>query len=377
MRKVCYVSGTRADFGLMCSTLQRINADPRLQLGICVTGMHLLPEYGNTVAEIEAAGLPVVARIPVALDGSDGRTMALALAAELAGLVDAFSTQAPDLVLLLGDRGEMLAGALAALHLNIPLAHIHGGERSGTVDEPVRHAISKLSHYHFTATGDARERLIRMGENPARIFVSGAPGLDDITRNTTHDRQQLFAAYGFSPSRPLALLVFHPVLQEAGLARDQTLQILAGLTAADCQVLALMPNADAGGAQVGAALSDWATGRNGVRLLRHLPRDDYLNCLANVDLLIGNSSSGIIEAASFGLPVVNVGNRQEGRERSSNVTDVVHDTAQITAAIVAALNRGRLPTVNIYGDGQAGARINDWLATLPLTPELLQKQNAY
>lgn len=377
MRKVCYVSGTRADFGLMCSALQRIATDPRLQLGVCVTGMHLLPEYGNTVAEIEAAGLPVVARIPVALDGSDGRTMALALAAELAGLVEAFSAQAPDLVLLLGDRGEMLAGALAALHLNIPLAHIHGGERSGTVDEPVRHAISKLAHYHFTATCDARERLIRMGEDPARIFVSGAPGLDGITQDTASDRERLFSAHGFSPARPLALLVFHPVLQEARLAGEQTRQILAGLTSADCQVLALMPNADAGGAQVGAILSEWAAGRSDVRLLTHLPRAAYLNWLANVDLLIGNSSSGIIEAASFGLPVVNVGSRQDGRERSSNVTDVGHDTARIAAAIAAALRRGRQPTDNIYGDGQAGARITDWLATLPLTPDLLKKQNAY
>lgn len=377
MRKVCYVSGTRADFGLMCSTLQRIATDPRLQLGVCVTGMHLLPEYGNTVTEIEAAGLPVVARIPVALDGSDGRTMALALATELAGLVEAFSAQDPDLVLLLGDRGEMLAGALAALHLNIPLAHIHGGERSGTVDEPVRHAISKLSHYHFTATRDARKRLIRMGEDPARIFVSGAPGLDGITRDTIPDREQLFSTHGFSPARPLALLVFHPVLQEAGLAGEQTRQILAGLTAADCQVLALMPNADAGGAQVAATLTEWAAGQRDVRLLTHLQRADYLNWLANVDLLIGNSSSGIIEAASFGLPVVNVGSRQDGRERSGNIADVDHDDGQIAAAIAAALYRGRQPTVNIYGDGQAGIRITDWLATLPLTPNLLKKQNAY
>lgn len=377
MRKVLYVSGTRADFGLICSTLQKAAADPRLQVGVCVTGMHLQPRYGETFKEIEAAGLPIVARIPVNIDGSDGAAMARALAEELAGLVDVFSTEQPDIVLLLGDRGEMLAGALAALHLNIPLVHLHGGELSGTVDEPIRHAISKLSHYHFTATQGARERLIRMGELPERIFVTGAPGLDGISAGKQIGRDTLIAQNGFAPSRPLALLLFHPVVQEAGMAREQTRQILAALDATGCQVLALMPNADAGGIQVSIALEKWAAGRSGTSLRKHLPRPDYLTWLANTDLLIGNSSSGIIEAASFGIPVINVGSRQEGRERSGNVLDVGHSSAELVTAITASLARGRQPSVNVYGDGHAGERIVEWLATLSLDPELLSKRNAY
>lgn len=377
MRKLCYVSGTRADFGLICSTLQKAAADPRLQVGICVTGMHLQPQYGETIKEIEASGLPIVARIPVSLDGSDGAVMAQALATELAGLVKFFLKERPDIVLLLGDRGEMLAGALAALHLNIPVVHLHGGELSGTVDEPIRHAISKLSHYHFTATSGARERLIRMGELPERIFVSGAPGLDGINAGLEIERNQFCEAQGFSPSRPLALLLFHPVVQEAHMAGEQTRQILAALDTTNCQALALMPNADAGGIQVSIALEQWASGRLGTRLRKHLPRAEYLTCLANADLLIGNSSSGIIEAASFGLPVINIGSRQEGRERSGNVLDVGHASTEIVTAITATLARGRQPMVNVYGDGRAGERIVEWLATLPLDPVLLSKRNAY
>ncbi len=171
-RRVLYVSGTRADFGLMQRTLAAIAADPRLELGIAVTGMHLLAAYGDTVREIEAAALPVVARIPVALDGSGGGAMARALAVQLEALVGVCEQWQPDLVLVLGDRGDMLAAALAAVHLGIPVAHVHGGERSGTVDESVRHAISKLAHLHLVATAQSRDRLIRMGETPQQIWVS-------------------------------------------------------------------------------------------------------------------------------------------------------------------------------------------------------------
>lgn len=377
MRRILYITGTRADFGLMRRTLQGIAAHPRLELGVCVTGMHLLPAYGNTIADIEAAGLPIVGTIPVTLDGSDGATMAHALAAQLDGMTDLLARQQPDLVLLLGDRGEMLAGALAALHLNIPSAHIHGGELSGTIDEPVRHAISKLAHYHFTSTPGARERLIRMGEWPERIFVSGAPGLDGLTEGIVPDRAGLCRQHGLDPAQALALMVFHPVVQQAADAAAQTHTLLDALQAAGCQILALQANSDAGGQAVRAALEVRAATQTSLRVLTHLPRDTYLQYLASVDLLAGNSSSGIIEAASFGLPVVNVGSRQQGRERSANVIDAECTPAALAQALASALARGRQPCSNCYGDGQASRRIADWLATLPLNAALLNKQNAY
>lgn len=370
------MTGTRADFGLMAGTLKRAVCEPGLAVSVCATGMHLLPEYGETVREIEASGLAICARIPVLLNGSTGGVMARAIAGELLGMVDAFERERPDLVVVLGDRGEMLAGTLAAIHLNIPIAHIHGGERSGTVDEPIRHAISKLAHYHFVATEGARQRLIRMGERPEHVFVTGAPGLDDLTGVQGDDREALAAEFGLDPRRPIALLIFHPVLQEWQAAGQQTRNVLDGVLASGCQTLCLMPNSDAGSALIRATLAAFAA-TSGVSLVDHLPRKRYLSWLAACDVLVGNSSSGIIEAASFGLPVVNVGSRQDGRERSGNTVDVAPEAEAVKNAADAALAHGRRAMANVYGDGRAGERMVRLLQELPLTPDLLKKTNAY
>lgn len=375
MRRILYISGTRADFGLMRQTLQQIAHSPQLELSLLVTGMHLDPAYGETVHEIEASGLHIAGRIPVQLHSDSGGAMACAIAHELLGMVDALERVRPDMVLLLGDRGEMLAGALAAIHLNIPVAHIHGGELSGTVDEPVRHAISKLSHYHFTATDGARERLIKMGELPEHIFVTGAPGLDGLTDFPKGDRNEMYRQYGFNPEQPVALVVFHPVVQNASDTGQQTDALMqAILEDAGYQALVLLPNADAGGEQIRATLERYASPR--CRTVVHLPREEYLSWLTVADVLVGNSSSGIIEAASFGIAVVNVGERQNRRERNSNVVDV----SAAREAVVEGLDKAsRLqgPYQNIYGDGHAGERIVDLLENLPVNKKLLQKCNAY
>lgn len=376
MRRICYVTGTRADFGLMERTLRLANTDPRLDVSVCVTGMHLLPQYGYTVKEIEAAEIRILARIPVMLDGSTGGVMARAIGHELVGMVEAFDRTSPNLVLVLGDRGEMLAGALAAIHLNIPVAHVHGGERSGTVDEPVRHAISKLAHYHFVTTKSARERLIRMGERPEHIFVTGAPGLDSLTGAARYSRHELCSKYGFDPNRPLVIMVFHPVLQEWQSAGTQASEIMQAIITERCQALCLMPNSDAGGQLIRDVLRQHA-GHPDIRLDEHLTRDDYLSWLSAADALVGNSSSGIIEAATFGLPVINVGSRQDGRERSGNVIDAEPQAAAIALALRTALKTGHGSWENIYGDGRAGERIVELLATVPLSRGLLLKTNAY
>src|SRR5690348_10431131 len=205
-RKVCYITGTRADFGLIQSTLQHIRKFVTLDLSLVVTGMHLMRGHGLTVAEIERAGLPIAARIEVEEGMPTGALMAKNIARMLVGFVEALEAIRPDLVLVLGDRGEMLAGALAAIHLNILVVHIHGGERSGTVDEPVRHAISKLAHFHFVATDESKERLVRMGEAADRVFVVGAPGLDGLKETALAGREGLCAAVGFDAKRPVALI---------------------------------------------------------------------------------------------------------------------------------------------------------------------------
>ncbi len=375
MRRILYLTGTRADFGLMRGTLEGIHTHPALELGLLVTGMHLDPRYGDTVREIEASGLPIVARVPVTLGDDDGATMARAVGHELLGAVDVLARFRPDLLLLLGDRGEMLAGAIAALHLNIPIVHLHGGELSGTVDEPVRHAISKLAHYHFTATEGARERLIRMGERPEHIHVTGAPGIDGLAASVRRHREELAAWAGFAPGRPIALVVFHPVVQQADEAAAQAGLLLDALLAVDgLQALLLMPNADAGGEAIRRVFQ---RGRERCRTLPHLPRAGFIDWMAAVDVMVGNSSSGIIEAASFGTPVINVGDRQHGRERSANVRDVPVDHGAIVATLRECLSSGRRPVRNVYGDGHAGARIVQLLATLPIDRQLLMKCNAY
>lgn len=376
MRHVCYVSGTRADFGLMRSTLEAIAAAPDLRLSVLATGMHLSPLYGETVREIEEAGLAILARVPVPLDPPTGATMGRNIGTMVAAFTDALEQARPDLALLLGDRGEMLAGALAAIHLNIPVAHIHGGERSGTVDEPIRHAISKLSHLHFTATDEARERLIRMGEREDRIFVTGAPGLDSLTDAPLPDRAAFMADHGLDAGQPFALFVFHPVLQEADRARADTEAVLDALCGAGLQILALMPNSDAGSAGVREALQQ-AEGRKGIVVLTHMPRPEFVAAMAHADLMAGNSSAGIIEAASFGTPVLNVGRRQTLRGRNANVCDVPADAGAMREAVDALLSGGRFPAANVYGDGKAGERIVRLLVQLPLDADLLHKVNGY
>lgn len=374
MRKVCYITGTRADFGLMRSTLTTIDDHEGLDLSVIVTGMHLSPLYGHTVDEIEAAELRIAARVPVPLEPATGATMARNIGLMLGAFTDALEAERPDIVLLLGDRGEMLAGALAAIHLNIPVAHIHGGERSGTVDEPVRHAVSKLSHLHFTATQDARDRLIRMGEAADHVHVTGAPGLDGLTAAPPPDRAATAAAHGLDPARPFALMVYHPVLQEAEAAAKDTRALLAVLKTSGVQVLALMPNADAGSEGVRAVLSE-ADGQNGVIVRTHLVRPDFIAAMAAADLMIGNSSAGIIEAASFGTPVVNIGSRQNLRERNANVIDASGQDDALIDAVAEALAAGRHARTNLYGDGCAGARIARLLAVTPLDATLLMKVN--
>jgi GDP/UDP-N,N'-diacetylbacillosamine 2-epimerase (hydrolysing) len=376
VRSLCYVSGTRADFGLMRRTLRMARDSGELEVAVLVTGMHLSPLFGSTVQEIEQADLRICGRIRTPIEESSGASMARATAQTMAGAVDILERERFDAVVVLGDRGEMLAGAYAAAHLKLPVIHIHGGERSGTIDEPVRHAISKLAHYHFAATAQARERLIRMGEEPRRVFVTGAPGLDELREPGLAPRADLCAAQGLEAARPVALVIFHPVLQEAEQAASQAQALMEAALGAGCQCLCFSPNSDAGAAAVRTVLERFAARRD-VRLVVHLPRKDYISWLGAADVMIGNSSSGIIEAASLGLPVVNVGSRQSSRERSGNVVDVPAERGEIERAVRGSLAGGRRSYENVYGDGRAGERIVQLLRTLPLDPSLLEKTNAY
>lgn len=376
IRRVCYLTGTRADFGLMRRTLKAIEAHPDLSLGLVVTGMHLDSRHGYTVSEIRAEGLPIVGEIQVPLSEEDPSFMARAIARTIEGCCDLFASERPDFMLLLGDRGEMLAGAIAAIHLNIPVVHIHGGERSGTVDEPVRHAISKLSHYHFTATQEAAERLRRMGEVPGSIFVVGAPGLVSLTHDLVASKAECLAAAGWVDDHPYALLVFHPVVQRAAEGADEIRQLLAALRRAGFRIAALQPNADLGGNAIRAVLEGEREAGD-LALFTHVERDLFVSMIAHADVMIGNSSAGIIEAASFGTPVVNVGSRQRLRERNANVIDVEAEPQALDRALAEARARGRQAPINVYGDGRTAERIADLLATMSSDSRILEKCCVY
>lgn len=341
-----------------------------------MTGMHLSEMFGRTATEVETSGLRIVGEVVVDIERGDGASMARCIAQTLDGLIDVLSGFRPDILLLLGDRGEMLAGAIAALHLNIHVVHVHGGERSGTVDEPIRHAISKLSHFHFVATVDAKDRLVRMGEAETSIFITGAPGLDGLIDLADVDRDELCRATRVDPAKPVALVLFHPVVQEAELADTHVRNLISTVLDLGLQAVCLLPNSDAGSKGIRQAMLEW-TDAPGVRIVTHLPRRQFASWLRAADVLVGNSSSGIIEAATFGIPVVNVGSRQKGRVRSGNVIDCGTDRIELRAAVAAAVERGHVAVTNVYGDGLAGERIVSLLAGLSLDQLLLMKTNAY
>ena len=379
MRKIIYVSGTRADYGLMSRSLKLWHDSGELEVSVCVTGMHLMSEYGMTVDDIRQDGLHICGEIPVDLSDTTGAAMAVAISDALKGMVKLFIKERPDLVVVLGDRGEMLAGALAAIHLNMPVVHIHGGELSGTIDEPVRHAISKLSHYHFTATEGAKQRLVKMGEAEKNIFVVGAPGLDSLEDDAVFAREDLCKEAGFDANKPVALMVFHPVVQNAGTAGDEVKEVLRALDAVKLQVICLLPNADAGGLKVRDEIKRWEKSRKvACCVLKHLPRKKFVSWMKHADVMVGNSSSGIIEAATFATPVVNVGIRQQGRERSMNVIDVEGlEAFKIRQAIALCLSQPRKDVTNVYGQGRSGEYMLELLLHIPLGKTVLHKLNAY
>lgn len=374
--RIHYVSGSRADFGLMRRCLIRLHASGRHELGMVLTGQHMSAAHGATAAEVRQSGLPVCHEVPVALHGINGAEMARAMACEISGMTTFWQAEPPDLVLLLGDRGEMVAAALAAVHLGLFVAHIHGGERSGTLDESFRHVISKLAHYHFPATEEAAARLRRMGDDPHAISVIGAPSLVGLTESVIPDRAWLGEHFGLSDSAPAALAILHPVVQEAGAASTQIRCLVETLVGEGYQVLVFRPNSDAGGQAIDRYL-DRIDGRHGVRVVLHVDRGIYLRVLASCDLMIGNSSSGIIESASFGVPCVNLGSRQDDRLRNDNTVECPSFTPDAIRAAIRTARGLSGPFVNRWGHGDADQRLLAAIDALDLDLARLKKRNSY
>ncbi|MDP3396805.1 MAG: UDP-N-acetylglucosamine 2-epimerase [Methanoregula sp.] len=380
-KKILYISGTRADYGLMRSVLSRIHEAPDLELEIIATGMHLMPDFGNSVDEIVADGF-TLHRIPVLHEEDTRESMATFIGNLIVALTKKVQKIRPDLILLLGDRGEMLAGAIVGTYAGIPVAHLHGGEVTSTVDEPVRHAITKLAHLHLPATRKSARRIIRMGEDPSWVHVVGAPGLEPILSGTFTPMEELVRKYRITPDKPLVLVVQHPVSAEVANAAGQMLATLEAVSDLPVQVLVVYPNADAGGRKMIVVIEEFSWKQGSVQAHKNLPHDDYLGLLKIASVLIGNSSSGIIEAPSFHLPVVNIGTRQEGRERSGNVINTGYTRHEIAASIEKALSdTDFLDKVrrckNPYGKGDSSKRIVEVLRQVDFTKTCIQKKNFY
>lgn len=381
MRKIAVVTGTRAEYGILKPVLKAIKACPRLDLVLIVTGMHLSKEFGYTIKEIRKDGFKIDAKVEMLYTEDTGAAMAKSIGKCIQKMTEVLKRIKPDFIVLLGDRAEMLSGAVAASYMGIPIAHLHGGEVSGSVDDSVRHAITKLAHIHFPATPESANRIIKMGEDPSRIFIVGAPSLDTILNEKLPERAELSKKYDLDLAKPILLVLQHPVVTEADEAARQTKETLDAIVELKHQTILIYPNADAGGRRMIKVIKKYEK-YPFIKSFKSIPYTDYLGLMKVASVMIGNSSSGIIEAPSFHLPVVNIGTRQEGRERSTNVIDVEYDREEVVKAVKKALYDRKFRAEvkkckNPYGDGKSSQRIVKVLSEIKITPKLLQKKITY
>jgi UDP-hydrolysing UDP-N-acetyl-D-glucosamine 2-epimerase len=378
-RTIAVVTVARSDYGHLRPLLAELRAASDVTLGVVVGGAHFSPRFGRTVAEIEADGWPIVGSVNVAADSDTPEAIATAAGAGLAGFAIAFARARPDIVVVLGDRLEMLTAAAAALPLGVAVAHVHGGEiTEGAIDEQARHAITKLSHLHFAAAEPYAARIRRMGEEDWRVHAVGAPGLDRFRLVAPLTRAALARRLDVPLTPPVVVVTFHPETLAPDDVAGHVDELVAALKDVNGTIVASFPGADAGHATIVRRLESFAASRASVRLLASMGDDVYAALLREADVMVGNSSSGIIETPSFALPAVNIGARQAGRLRAANVVDVEHGRDAIAAGLARALDpafrRALAGLTNPYGDGHAAPRIARVLRDVPLGPRLLRKK---
>lgn len=378
-RHVLLLTGSRGEWGYIRPVLRLIEQGAPLRYSLVVTNMHLSPEFGSSHREIRSDGFRIEQEIYMALDGYTESSMVKSLGVFLISITDTVDRLRPDWILLAGDRGEQMMGALAGAHMNIPVAHIQAGEVSGNVDGQTRHALARYAHVHFAANEDAATRLVRSGEEEFRVHTVGAPQLDELLGAEAAAPEEVATRFRLSLDEPVVLVVQHPVTEQARFASEQMQATLDALARLELPTVLIYPNNDAGSAELRARIDDFR--RPWLRVERNLPRRDYAGLLRTASVIVGNSSSGIIEAPSFGLPAVNVGRRQVGRVQGENVVNVEHDVDAIVGAIEGALDpelKRRLAGLpNPYGDGRASERIVDVLTTTPIDERLLYKRITY
>ena len=377
-RKICAVVTARPSYSRIRTALHAIQEHPDLELQLVVAASALLDRYGNAVQAIERDGFPIAARVYMVVEGENLVTSAKSTGLGLVELATVFDNLAPDAVVTIADRYETLANAVAASYMNIPVVHVQGGEVTGSIDEKVRHAVTKLSNLHLVSTAAAAERVIRLGEDPATVVVTGCPSIDIAAEVCAQPAMDFdpFAKYGgVGPKTDLSkgylVVMQHPVTTEYEEARQQVEETLYAVKGSGLPVLWFWPNVDAGsdGTSKGIRMFREREKPDQFHLFRNMFPEDFLRLLVHSSAIVGNSSVAIRECSFLGVPAVNIGSRQQGRERGRNVIDVPHDRAAIAGAIAEHLKRGRSPADHLYGDGHAGARIASCLATAALTVE--------
>ncbi len=379
MRKIAVVTVGRSDFGIYAPVLRALRNEPDLDLCLIAAGGHLSPTFGWTVNELTARGFPPDECVDLLLSADTSEAVAKSMGLGLIGFAQAYARLKPDVLLVLGDRFDMFAAAAAAVPFKIPIAHLHGGEVTvGAMDEAFRHSITKMSHLHFASTREHADRIVQLGEEPWRVTVSGAPGLDNL-----HDMEWLSATaleerLGVRFSQPPLLLTYHPVTLQYEQTATHIDELLAALGDISRPIVITKPNADTNGQIIIQRIEAFARSRPDVRVADNLGTQAYFSLMRCAAAMVGNSSSGIIEAASFELPVVNIGIRQQGRPRSRNVIDTGATRSEIAAALTRALSpefRQNLTGLqNVYGQGDAAPRIVQRLKTEPLNEQLLLKR---
>lgn len=375
--RVCVVTGSRAEYGLLYWVLRDLQAAPDIELQLIVTGMHLAPEFGLTVRDIEADGFEIHRRVEMLLSSDTPGGIAKSIGLGVIGMSDALAQLAPDVVLLPGDRFEILAAAQACLVHRIAVAHLAGGDTSeGAFDESIRHAITKMAHVHLVTTPEAAQRVRQLGEDSRHIHVVGSPSLDHLRRAPLLDRAALETALAAPLGERNLLVTFHPVTLEPDEGVQQCVEMLAALDRLEPEIALwfTQSNADNSGRAMMALIEQWVAARQQrARLYSSLGQLRYLSLMSQADAVVGNSSSGLYEAPSFGIATVNIGNRQRGRLAAASVIHCAPERAAIQASIARALTLDCSGTVNPYGDGKSAARIVEILKTIRPSAELLKK----
>ena len=383
-RLVLAVTGIRSEYDIMSSVFTAIEKHPNLELQLVVTGAHLSEDYGFTIKDIQQDGFHIVEQIESLLNSDSTSARVKGLAIQLQGLAQTVSRVKPDFLLVLGDREESMTTALIGAYMNIPIAHVAGGDRVvGNVDDQIRHAVTKLSHLHFTTNEESRERILKLGEQPFRVFNTGNPGLDRFLGVPSISLSEISNRIGvnLAEDEPYIIMIQHVISSEIELAYNQVKESLEAVKELAIKTIVIYPNSDAGSQQLVRAIKEYES-LPFIHVAKNIPRLEFVNLMRNASCLLGNSSAGILEAPYLKLPAINVGNRQHGRKHAENVQFVGHDKNAIIEAVNRAVfdksYRTKVATcTNPYGEGSSSERIASILATVDINEELLIKDITY